>query len=240
MLRKILPPLLAMLAALPLAPSASAMNAGEDVVPAVTIAQDIRNTANPSLSSHNDRAFCTLGFLVRLSDGGTGALTAAHCDNDRPGSPGWVHMAYSPTDSWRPFGHFVAKAYGDDQASDIALIGVDPSAGIPTDAHVGYKLSVKGYVDAATLEQTQPKACKWGAVSFLTCGDFIRVVPGTNKAQFRIASQHGDSGSPVFVSLKAGGIGAVGILDGSPSDDDGVITVELIEPWLERWGITLL
>lgn len=239
-MRRILIPTLAVLAALLPAAPASAMNAGEDVVPAITIAQDTGDTANPSLSSKNDRAFCTLGFLVRTSQGDTAALTAGHCDNDAPGSPGWVHMAYSPTDTWRPFGHFVAKAYHDDAASDIALVSVDPSAGIPTDARVGYKLSVKGYVDAAVLEATRPQACKWGAVTGQTCGDFIRVVPGTNKAQWRMASAHGDSGSPVFVSLKTGGIGAVGILDGSPTDDDGVVTVELVDPWLSKWGLTLL
>ncbi|EFV14346.1 hypothetical protein [Segniliparus rugosus] len=231
---------LAALAALLSPAAASAMNAAEDVTPAVTIAQDTDNTANPSLSSQNDRAFCTLGFLARLPDGRTGAVTAGHCDNDAPGSPGWVHMAYSPTDTWRRFAHFVAKAYGDDAGSDIALLAVDPSAGIPTDARIGYKLDVRGYVDAATLAATAPKACKWGAVTGMTCGDFIGVVPGTNKAQWRMASAHGDSGSPVFVSIKSGGVGAVGVLDGSPRGDDGVVTVELIEPWLSKWGLQLL
>ncbi|EFV15070.1 hypothetical protein [Segniliparus rugosus] len=236
-MRRILVPILAALSLLAaLRPSvANASNAAEDVVPGVTIGESLDDSTRPSLTSADNRRFCTLAFLVRTSNGGAGALTAGHCVDD---APAWIFLAYSPTDAWRPFGHPLMRAYRDDEGSDVALLAVDQSAGIPVDARVGYKYPVGGWADGATLEAQRPELCAWGAMTGLTCGPFLRVVGG--KGQFRAPSRHGDSGAPVFAQMAGGQVAAVGVLDGSPADDGGVITFELIGPWLQRWGLTLL
>jgi hypothetical protein len=80
--------------------------------------------------------------------------------------------------------------------------------------------------------------CKLGAITGETCGVIKSIDDGVVEAS--VFSLSGDSGSPGFVKNSDGSVSAVGILMGSPTDDDNTSYFALVHPLVGKWGLRIL
>jgi hypothetical protein len=180
---------------------------------------------------------CTLGFLTMTTDPTPAFLTAGHCAPE-VGIPVF----------WNPDGIGARKVVGYSRvvqfagdevgSTDIALIDVGLGVDFSKSAVLNGGVSVSGVSTAADLERYNPTLCKQGYVSGRTCGRIVKFI-GSDKLTFETPSDHGDSGSPVYAVWPDGTFTAVGLLNGSPVNNEGVAVVQLIAPWMSSWALRL-
>jgi len=169
---------------------------------------------------------CTAGFVARNQRGAPVMFTAGHCD------VGQRVQAADSSVGLVPAGDFVASAYGgsDGEEPDIAVMKL--TGAMDLDPAVDAELPVGGSVpliaDGLTL-------CKQGAATGRSCGPVLESSPSKVKFAARIAP--GDSGGPVWGYTSSGAIFAVGIT--IRQSNDGYPVAELIDPWLQRWNLTI-
>ncbi|MCV6990427.1 hypothetical protein H7I87_15225 [Mycobacterium timonense] len=173
---------------------------------------------------------CSAGFLVHTDTGRPGFLTAGHCDHGGP-------VAYKNTAGKYDFiGSFTDDSVNQGnvgEASDIALIGLNASA--PIDTRIVGIRPVTGVANPGRLEVGQT-LCKFGLATGLQCGAITEVTP--SKVAFTAKAAVSDSGGPVYYRNADGTATAVGIA--IRTNDAGSETVaELVEPWLDKWHLTL-
>ncbi|OBI21214.1 S1 family peptidase [Mycobacterium sp. E2497] len=185
---------------------------------------------------------CTAGFLVRTSTGLPGVLTAGHCN--RPGEASKVTMNLGGVLPYATLGTFaqtVSEGVLNEQ-HDIGLILLNGD-NVPRNPAVGAALPVSG---VATNLQTGQELCKFGIGSGeAACGQVTEVTD--SKVVFLAPGQCGDSGGPVYLKQGDGTVRAVGILirGGDPntpmprcSAPAKFSVAELVQPWLDKWGLT--
>lgn len=213
----------------------------DDFVPGTAIATDSTVDASESVE-------CTLSFLGRGATGAPIAFTAGHCDRE-----GYTDRPYftrkADPDTHIELGEFsvfqtaadrnkVVKTAKDDW-SDFAVIGLDPRLAESVDDHalIAGVYRVTKVLDFHYLLNTNVTLCKFGFVSGETCGTVQKVTESRIEAE--LFSSSGDSGAPAYVKLGNDEVAAVGILRGSPEDDDGYTEFALIAPILDSTGATL-
>lgn len=157
------------------------------------------------------RIVCTAGFLVRTRTGTPGLLTAGHCN--RPGGQSTVTINYSRTGSNETVGTFTETVVEGNawDDDDIALITLDNAKAI--------------------------RAC-------------VRpvILSKNGKVGFAAPGGCGGSGGPVYSLRPDGTAMAVGVhVAGSNADDrepscdaHRFSVAELIQPWLDKWGLTIV
>lgn len=183
--------------------------------------------AMPGMQVEDENKICTAGFAARGNDGGYYLLTSGHCD-DHDGSA-W-------TDSQDvPLGH-ITLSEEDGWEKDAAVIRLDPDVGVPTGA-IGGTYTVRDVLSADQIEVGM-SFCKIGAITGETCGEVTDVDEDLVEAS--VYSLQGDSGSPGFVKNPDGTVSAVGILMASPDGDDYTTYFTLVEPLLDKWGLSIL
>ncbi len=181
----------------------------------------------PGIEIDGDTNSCTAGFAARGPDGFY-LMTSGHCDRDAG-----AQWTYGDDE---PLGYMAASENDDSQELDAAIIRLDPDLGPPIgDIAGGYVVS--GFLDGSQLPVGTP-ICKVGATTGETCGE-VTSVDGL-VAETSVFSLHGDSGSPGFVKNPDGTVSAVGLLSGSPDDDDYTTYFVLVAPLLGKWGLSLL
>jgi hypothetical protein len=181
---------------------------------------------------------CTVGFLVKLTDGRTGAMSAGHCQ-----AKGGQAVL---TATGRPIGQYLERTYQGDapQHHDAALIVLDP--GLVVDAWILNKTRVtSGVASAADLlgGRGGPATICWtGATTGggNHCGPITNLDVENSKLTFLPDTQStaGDSGGPVWAVWPDGGISAVGSLIGH-SKSTGTVTASLLAPWMSAWHLKL-
>jgi len=77
--------------------------------------------------------------------------------------------------------------------------------------------------------------CKQGATTGRTCGPVIE--SSSSKVKFAARIAPGGSGGPVWGYTTNGSIFAVGIT--IRQSVDGYTVAEMIDPWLQRWNLTI-
>ncbi len=169
---------------------------------------------------------CTAGFVARNQHGAPVMFTAGHCDVGQR-----VQASTVPT-GLVPAGDIVASAYGGDdgEAPDIAVMKLTGTMNL--DPNVDADLPVGG---TAPIIATGMTLCKQGATTGRSCGRVIESSPSKVKFAARIAP--GDSGGPVWGYTSTGSIFAVGIT--IRQSNDGYPVAEMIDPWLQRWNLTI-
>lgn len=158
-------------------------------------------------------AGCTLGPAVApsMSPANRGYLTAGHCD--KPDRTQVLVFTDAPHASPQFVGVYTPAPAGGRQV-DATSMWVSP--GTSTAASVAGH-PVAGVLTAAALKQLvsapapAPKACMYGAVSGLKCGDLVDA--DDNEISVDIATLPGDSGSPMFlVDGNTGATTLIGLL----------------------------
>lgn len=188
--------------------------------------------AAPSASLHPGTALtignelCTAGFVARNQHGAPVMFTAGHCDVGQR-----VQVGSSPT-GLVSAGDIVASAYGGDhgEAPDIAVMKLTGSVNL--DPNVDADLPVGG---TAPIIANGMTLCKQGATTGRTCGPVIE--SSSSKVKFAARIAPGDSGGPVWGYTTNGSIFAVGIT--IRQSVDGYTVAEMIDPWLQRWNLTI-
>lgn len=183
--------------------------------------------AMPGMQVEDENKICTAGFAAQGKDGGYYLLTSGHCD-DHDGSA-WTDSNDSP------LGH-ITLSEEEGWEKDAAVIRLDPGVGVPTSA-IGGKYQVRDVLSAGQIEVGMP-FCKIGAITGETCGEITD--RDDDLVEANVYSLHGDSGSPGFVKNSDGTVSAVGILMASPDGDDHTTYFTLVEPLLDKWGLSIL
>lgn len=181
----------------------------------------------PGIEIDGDTNSCTAGFAAEGADGYY-LMTSGHCDRDAG-----AEWTYGDDET---LGYMAASEKDDSQELDAAIIRLDPDLGPPI-SDIDGRYVVSGVLDAGQLQVGMP-ICKVGATTGETCGeitDMDGLVVTTS-----VFSLHGDSGSPGFVKNPDGTVSAVGLLSGSPDDDDYTTYFVLVAPLLAKWGLSLL
>lgn len=174
---------------------------------------------------------CTLGFLATGTDGARYAFTAGHCDEG-----GNALMPYQTQGNYQRIGQFAESVEGSGWDPDIAVIRLDSN--LPIDSRVLARRPVAGLTSKVSTDDT---LCFYGMRSGLRCG---QVQWSTESAEidtrvsFSATAVGGDSGAPVYRIGRDGTATAVGVLDAT-DDESGVVSATLIEPYLNKWGLTL-
>lgn len=181
----------------------------------------------PGMKLEDDDSTCTAGFAAEGPDGSFYLLTAGHCDDG--GSVQWTDAGANP------LGHVAATDY-DGYERDAAIIRLEPGAGRPVGSVDG-RYPVRDVLSRSQIHPGLP-LCKVGATTGETCGLVIAVDDTTVEAS--VFSLEGDSGSPAFVKNPDGTVSAVGLLVGSPVDDDYTTYFTMVDPLLAEWGLRLL
>ncbi|EFV12469.1 trypsin-like serine protease [Segniliparus rugosus] len=210
-------------------PAASASEGADMVVPGVSIFQN-----DPA----GGRFECSSGFVVKLSDGTPGILTAGHCSH----GPSVPVTQFDTSSTEHRVGYYVRAANDDTvMGADIGLISVQSD--LPVRSGLWGRVPVEGILtaeDARSLPAGE-QVCKIGAKTQFSCGPVTEV--RGDKVFFRADDTNGDSGSPVFVPAPDGkGVYALGVLvrgTGS-SDGSGTIEAQTIAPYLRAWGVKLV
>lgn len=177
---------------------------------------------------------CTAGFLVVTSDGTPAFLTAGHCV---PVTGGKVYLAEGGQEVPIGTSRVVTLTGSNTGDTDIALVDMNGSQVLksPTLAN---GISVTGISGGQELRTSRPQLCKVGQVSGTTCGPISGFIG--DKVLFEAGSEHGDSGSPVVAFWPDGSYTAVGVLNGSPKDNEGIAIAQMIAPWTSRWALQLV
>lgn len=181
----------------------------------------------PGIEIDGDTNSCTAGFATQGADGFY-LMTSGHCDRDAG-----VEWTYGDDE---PLGYMAASEEDDSQELDAAIILLDPDLGPPV-GDIDGRYVVSGVLDSGQLQVGMP-ICKVGATTGETCGE-IKDLDGA-VVETSVFSLHGDSGSPGFVKNPDGTVSAVGILSGSPDDDDYTTYFVLVAPLLGKWGLSLV
>lgn len=169
-------------------------------------------------------AACTLGFVFAGSDGMAEGLTAAHC--------GEVGNKVTAADGTM-VGTIVAHG---PSGADIAR--VDIATSLTVYAQVGTIGSVHDIIDIETLNSQRPLLCKQGITTGLSCGPLVgRATDGY--MTFTAATEHGDSGSPVYALTRSGELLAAGILEGSEIDNPQVAVATPVKPFVDLWEMSV-
>lgn len=131
-----------------------------------------------------------------------------------------------------PAGDIVASAYGGDEgeAPDIAVMKLTGTMNL--DPNVDAELPVGG---TAPIIANGMTLCKQGATTGRSCGRVIE--SSASKVKFAARIAPGDSGGPVWGYTSNGSIFAVGIT--IRQSNDGYAVAEMIDPWLQRWNLTI-
>ncbi len=181
-------------------------------------------------STQTDGGTCSAGFLVHTDTGRPGFLTAGHCDHGGP-------VAYNDAGGkYAVIGTFTDDSVNQGnvgEASDIALVGLNASA--PTDTRIIGIRPVTGVANPVRPEVGQT-LCKFGVATGLQCGAITEVT--STKVAFTAKASEGDSGGPVYYRSADGTATAVGIMIRGNDAGTGAVA-ELVEPWLDKWHLTL-
>jgi hypothetical protein len=183
---------------------------------------------------------CTAGWLVHDTTGQQDLLTAGHCDY------GGGVTYFNKTTGFQVVGWFTHQAYQGDHGEDhdIALLGIANSPNAPsevlTDTRIIGIRPVTASADDTHLAKGQ-QLCHYGLITGdrhrgPECGPIIDVTP--TKVQFLAPVEKGDSGGPVYYRNADGTATPVGITIRA-ADGDGGTVAELIDPWLQRWSLSL-
>ncbi len=181
----------------------------------------------PGIEIDDDNGRCTAGFAAQGDDGSYYLLTSGHCD-EHDGSL-WTYG------DDLTLGQITASEK-DGEERDAAIVRLAPEVGAPI-GDLGGQYPVRDVLSAAEIEIGTP-FCKLGAVTGETCGA-ITDIDG-DVIETSVFSLHGDSGSPGFVKNADGTVSAVGLLMSSPDDDDNTTYFTLVDPLLDKWGLTIL
>lgn len=174
---------------------------------------------------------CTLGFLATGTDGTRYAFTAGHCDEG-----GNALMPYQTQGNYQRIGQFAASEDGSGWDPDIATIRLDSN--LPIDSRVLARRPVTGLTSKVSTDDT---LCFYGMRSGLRCGQVqwsTESAETDTRISFSATAVGGDSGAPVYRIGRDGTATAVGVLD-STDDASGVVSATLIEPYLQKWDLTL-
>lgn len=172
---------------------------------------------------------CTAGWLAHDAAGKPVMLTAGHCDMG-----GKVAMKWSASGAYETVGTFERSVHegGVGEDADFAVVALN-NAAIPGDTRVLDRRPVEGVTADVKVGDV---LCKYGLTTGRTCGAVLDI-PTASKVRFDAASAHGDSGGPVYLIQPDGDAVAVGItIRGA---DDGGTVAELVQPWLQKWQLTL-
>jgi len=169
---------------------------------------------------------CTAGFVARNQHGAPVMFTAGHCD------VGQRVQAGSASTGLVPAGDIVASAYGGSVGEDPDIAVMKLTGSINLDPNVDANLPVGG---TAPIIANGMTLCKQGATTGRSCGPVIESSQSKVKFAARIAP--GDSGGPVWGYTSTGSIFAVGIT--IRQSNDGYPVAEMIDPWLQRWNLTI-
>ena len=169
---------------------------------------------------------CTAGFVARNQHGAPVMFTAGHCD------VGQRVQAGSASTGLVPAGDIVASAYGGSVGEDPDIAVMKLAGSITLDPNVDADLPVGG---TAPIIANGMTLCKQGATTGRSCGPVIE--SSASKVKFAARIAPGDSGGPVWGYTSTGSIFAVGIT--IRQSNDGYPVAEMIEPWLQRWNLTI-
>lgn len=190
-------------------------------------------TPGAGLAVYNEDATggdtCTAGWLAHDAAGKPMMFTAGHCDMG-----GKVAMKWTGSGAYETIGSFTKSVYEGQGAedSDVALVALNNGA-IPGDSRVLDRRPVEG---VTTDVKVGDVLCKYGNATQRQCGPVV-AAPTPSKVQFAAAGAPGDSGGPVYLIQPDGDAVAVGITLGRNADGRDV--AELVQPWLEKWQLTL-
>lgn len=181
-----------------------------------------------SMWGSTSHVVCTAGFLARNRRGTEVLLEAGHCDHG-----GELTMTAGRAGGQVPVGGFVVSEPGGDNtdAADIGVVRLEKN--VPVQPSIAGTIPVRGSLSYLAPGQT---LCKVGAVTGRSCGPVIE--SSASKVRFSAAVAPGDSGGPVYAMRSDGSAVAVGITI-SHALDDGDVIAELIDPWLQRWDLTV-
>lgn len=181
-----------------------------------------------SMWGSTSRVVCTAGFLARNRRGTEVLLEAGHCDHG-----GELTMSAGRAGGQVPVGGFVVSEPGGDNtdAADIGVVRLEKN--VPVQPSIAGTIPVRGSLSYLAPGQT---LCKVGAVTGRSCGPVVE--SSASKVRFSAAVAPGDSGGPVYAMRSDGSAVAVGITI-SHALDDGDVIAELIDPWLQRWDLTV-
>lgn len=170
---------------------------------------------------------CTAGFVARNKNGAPVMFTAGHCD------VGERVQAQSASAGLVPAADFVASSYAGSDGEDPDIAVMKLTGAMDLDPNVDAELPVGGSLPIVAEGLT---LCKQGAVTGRSCGPVIEC--SSSKVKFAAKIAPGDSGGPVWGYTTSGAIFAVGITI-RESSSDGYPVAELIDPWLDRWNLTI-
>lgn len=174
----------------------------------------------------NSGGACTAGFLAYDMSGRPVMLSAGHCDHG-----GGVFMKYAATGAYEKIGSFSKAIYQGDVGEDADAGLIALNSDIPVDTRILDRRPVVGSTDAVKVGD---QLCKYGLTTGRQCGSVTDVT--ATKVVFAATAEPGDSGGPVYLIRPNGDAIAVGItIRGDP--DNAV--AELVQPWLQAWGLTL-
>ncbi|WP_100514258.1 hypothetical protein [Mycobacteroides abscessus] len=186
----------------------------------------------PDLSTGS--ATCTAGWLVILTDGRTGVMSAGHCQEAAGG--------VSLTATGSRIGTYMESKYQGTAAqdADAAVIVLDPGQRVDMWA-MGTTQVTAGVATVEDLgNRTPASVCYTGATTGggAHCGPLTDIDAANGKMHFKpdVPSTTGDSGGPVWVVWPDGKISAVGTLLGHDKTT-GVVEAGLLEPWLKTWNL---
>lgn len=172
---------------------------------------------------------CTAGWLAHDSAGRPVMVTAGHCDKG-----GKVAMKWTESGAYETIGAFTNSIHegsvGDD--TDIGVISLS-NAAIPTDTRVLDRRPVAGVTGDVKVGDV---LCKYGVATGRQCGPVLDE-PTASKVRFGASGAEGDSGGPVYLIQPNGDAVAVGVT--IRSADAGGQVAELVQPWLQKWQLTL-
>lgn len=170
---------------------------------------------------------CTAGWLAHDSAGQPVMLTAGHCDQG-----GRVTMKWTESGAYETIGTFEQSVHegGTGENADIGLVALT-NPGIAGDSRVLDRRPVEG---VASEVRPGDVVCKYGVVTGRKCGPVTAVTP--TKVVFGAPAEVGDSGGPVYLIQPDGDAIAVGIA--IRGDESGSVA-ELVQPWLQKWQLTL-
>lgn len=194
---------------------------------AVLFAAPVSANPSPGMELDDENGSCTAGFAAQDDEGNFYLLTSGHCDSGDGAE--WTDAQEDP------LGEIAASEY-DGEGRDAALILLDPEVGPPSGAVAG-RYPVRDVLRAEEV-LVGMSLCKIGATTGETCGP-VTAVDG-NVVEAGVFSLTGDSGSPGFVKNPDGTVSAVGLLAGSPEDDDYTTYFVLVDPLLSQWGLRIL
>lgn len=206
--------------------AAAAAAAGTLTTAAPAHAAPVAASLHPGAALTIGNELCTAGFVARNQHGAPVMFTAGHCD------VGQRVQAGSASTGLVPAGDIVASAYGGSVGEDPDIAVMKLTGSINLDPNVDADLPVGG---TAPIIANGMTLCKQGATTGRSCGPVIESSPSKVKFAARIAP--GDSGGPVWGYTSTGSIFAVGIT--IRQSNDGYPVAEMIDPWLQRWNLTI-